>query len=344
MSKLLSNEAIRSTHARLTEEGRLGAGIVMEIGYQIAEIKKRRRALEHPEVTATLPKPPKNKPPHWAEVALTTSELEAEAADFSNEENLRLRVSQGLEMLLENRDRQALAKASLQASGRPLAGKREVPEVPGRPTDEFIARAGGEQAFDISVAGKGERAPVKQYVRKNPWQAFRNVVQADVSEAFDSFADDAEIAGVIRVTANYDGIGGAARGPRTGGLGDVEQNRRQAFKRHEYRMARLSDILDTPQSRVRATTILAWLILRERLPEGKVLSMADLGQRLCPDHSDAVYHRGAAREAIEMVGRALVNINHELEAEGLRIKGGAGIMSREVLKQIGAGQFKPRKR
>jgi hypothetical protein len=253
-------------------------------------------------------------------VALTTSELEAEAADFSNEDNLRRHVAQGLEMLLDNRDRQALAKASLQATGRPLAGKHQTPDVPGRPTEELIARAGGEEAFDISVAGKGERAPVKKYVRKNPWQAFRDLVQPDVSAAFDDFAHDAEVAGIIKVTANYDGVGGGARGPRTGGLGNVEQDRREAFARHQYRMARLTDLMDTPQSRVRAETILAWVILRERLPEGRVLSMVDLGRRLCPDRADENYLRGVAFEAIEMVGRVLVNINDGLEAPQLRIK------------------------
>src|SRR5262245_18554594 len=191
MSKLVSSDELRSAHARLTQDGRLGEGMLMEIGYQISEIKKRRRVFEHPDVTATLPKAPKNKPPHWDEVALTTAELEAEKADFSKEENLRQHLTQGLEMLLDNRDRQALAKASLQANGRPLAGKRPAPEVPGLPTEELIARAGGEHAFDISVAGKGERAPVKKYVRKNPWQAFRDLVQPDVPAAFDDFADDA---------------------------------------------------------------------------------------------------------------------------------------------------------
>lgn len=324
MSKLIAPAALRDHHARLTEDGRLGEGMLIEIGYQIAAIKKKRRPL----VFTDPPKPPKNRPPHWAETAAIVHSLEAEANDFTREETLRQRVADGLEMLLDNRDRQALTQSRL----RPLRkDERRHADGPGRPTDELVARAGGEEAFDISVAGKGERAPVKRYVRRNPWQGFRDLVQPDVCEAFDRFTEDAELAGAIRVTANYDGVGGGAFGPRAGGLGDVEQEDHDAFNRHQDRMRMLHEIMDTPHSRVRATTILAWVILREKLDEGKCLSLVDLGRRLCPERSQEDYLRGIAFEAIEMVGRVLVNINHHLERRQLSVNGGKGLLDKSAV-------------
>jgi hypothetical protein len=333
MPRLIAGHKLRAVHARLEDEGRLGERIELEVGAYIDEIKRRRKVFEHPEVTSQPSIPGRNSTPAKKEV----DEFYEAAWTVRAPEAAHEPIQEAIGAILDNAVQQPMARARLREQGSPLAAKQdEWPgHVPGRPTNERLARQGGEEAFEAKPAGAGEVTPLKRYRVKGLIEAHEMKFAAHIVEAFQNFRDDVEAAGITHVTANYDGFSGGGRGPKTGGLGGAPYDVRQAYWRHHFRMEMIA-ALSHKGERVAVLTVLSWILLAQSARPGDAIpTLADIGRKIIPWFKNEAMARGVAWGWIEFAGRYLAAVDHAMEAKGLRTNGGPGLTAvrKDVLDQ-----------
>ena len=180
-----------------------------------------------------------------------------------------------------------MRKAHLAITGAPtLYRGRAADEKSGDPTPQWRSK-GGEYVRRVPV-GKELGAP-RTYKVRSVVEQYGDRYETDKRFALTRFMQDAETAQRVRV-ADLNPSGGGVPGKRLGGLGNVADDVRDAFNRHEWVTKHL-----TPDAQTTGRA----LVTRELTKRGgEPFSMEDFGGHIIPTVIDRNRRWGVAAGAL----------------------------------------------
>jgi hypothetical protein len=196
----------------------------------------------------------------------------------------------------------------------------QTPVKPIYPTPERVSKeAHGMQSMTISQGRTA--APLKVHRTKPPVEQYAGQWGDYPERAFAMFIRDAETLDAVRLTVDFSSTGGGSAINRLGGLGSVDDSRRDALERYIWVRDRLPD---------RFQRVADWLLIEVRSEiSGRTMGWTDVGRMLFPSIKDKATSRGISIGALLMTGELLASLYRkwailaradEGEIEGPRFK------------------------
>jgi hypothetical protein len=167
------------------------------------------------------------------------------------------------------------------------------------PTPERIAKeAHGMASVAISQGARGQ--PLRAHKAKSPVSQYAGQWGDYAERAFVMFIRDAEVLDSVRMTVDLNSTGGGSALNRLGGLGSVDDGRRDALERYLFIRDRMPE---------KFQRVADWMVLEVRSENsGRTVSWVDCGHLLFPSIRDKATARGISIGALLMTGELLASL------------------------------------
>lgn len=194
------------------------------------------------------------------------------------------------------REKVAVSRARLYMQANPLQFKGKGEEVwPTAPTKQQQAK----QEFHRSPEAGGVYSHRVKRVFENISKHYPDAVLL----ALTKFYFDAEAATRVNVTIRYDATGGSDPSAKWGGLGNVQEQTRLQYARHERIIQTLRSISED------YIDVLRWLVTEVRKhSDERMPGIGEAGRRLVPSITHEAVRRGVSIGYLLAVGHLLIHL------------------------------------